>query len=217
MAHPKPISKEDCLRAMKHTRSVKAAARYLNCSYQHLKPFMKAYKDEATGISLFDLHKNQCGKGIPKFMSHTPFGRKMPAIEDIVNGKEDPSSFSPDKLKFKLVEGGYLIEQCYWCGFDEKREADGKIPLIMFFKDTNKHNYRDGNCQLSCYNCYFLRLGNVFTERDMESLEGHQTIYKTTEMVDFQLDDYQQKRLKELGLWDGKVEDDPYSLVSRKK
>jgi len=216
MAFPKPISKEDCLRAMKHTRSVKAAARYLNCSYQHLKPFMKAYKDEATGQSLFDLHKNQSGKGIPKFMSNTPFGRKMPAIEDIVNGKEDPASFTPEKLKFKLIEGGYLVEQCYWCGFDEKREMDGKIPLIMFFKDGNKHNYRDSNCQLSCYNCYFLRLGNVFTERDMESLEGHQTVYKTTEMVDFQIDDYQQRRLKELGLWDGKVEDDPYSLVSRK-
>ena len=141
----------------------------------------------------------------------------MPAIEDIVNGKEDPSSFSPEKLKFRLIEGGYMIEQCYWCGFDEKREMDGKIPLIMFFKDGNKHNYRDGNCQLSCYNCYFLRLGNVFTERDMESMEGHQTVYKTTEMVDFQLDDYQTKRLKELGLWDGKVEDDPYSLVSRKR
>jgi hypothetical protein len=216
MAFPKPISKEDCLRAMKHTRSVKAAARYLNCSYQHLKPFMKAYKDEATGQSLFDLHKNQSGKGIPKFMSNTPFGRKLPAIEDIVNGKEDPASFSPEKLKFRLVEGGYMIEQCYWCGYDEKREMDGKIPLIMFFKDGNKHNYRDANCPLSCYNCYFLRLGNVFTERDMESLEGHQTVYKTTEMVDFQIDDYQQKRLKELGLWDGKVEDDPYSLVSRK-
>jgi len=27
----------------------------------------------------------------------------------------------------------------------------------------------------------------------------------------------EQKRLKELGLWDGKVDDDPYSLVSRKK
>ena len=79
---------------------------------------------------------------------------------------------------------------------DEQREMDGKIPLIMFFKDGNKHNYRDNDCQLSCYNCYFLRLGNVFTERDMESLEGHQTVYKTTEMVDFQLDDYQQKRLK---------------------
>ena len=197
MAIPKPISKEDVLRAMKQTRSIKAAARYLNCSYQHLKPFMKAYKDEETGISLFDLHKNQCGKGIPKFMSHTPFGRKMPAIEDVVNGKEDASSFTPEKLKFKLIEGGYLIEQCYWCGFDDKRELDGKTPLIMFFKDTNKHNYRDGNCQLSCYNCYFLRLGNVFNDKDIESLEGHQTVYKTSEMVDFQLDDYQKERLEE--------------------
>jgi len=217
MAKPKPISKEDVLRAMKQTRSIKAAARYLNCSYQHLKPFMKAYKDEETGLSLFDLHKNQSGKGIPKFMSHTPFGRKMPAIEDIVNGRADASSFTPEKLKIKLIEGGYLIEQCYWCGFDERRELDGKTPLIMFFKDTNKHNYRDGNCQLSCYNCYFLRLGNVFNDKDIESLEGHQTVYKTSEAVDFQLDDYQKKRLDELGLWDKKVDDDPYSLVSRKK
>ena len=80
-------------------------------------------------------------------MSHTPFGKKLPAIEDIVNGIEDPSSFSPEKLKFRLIEGGYMVEQCYWCGFDEKREMDGKIPLIMFFKDGNKHNYRDGNFQ----------------------------------------------------------------------
>jgi hypothetical protein len=217
MAKPKPISKDDCLRAMKQTRSVKAAARYLNCSYQHLKPFMKAYKDEETGLSLFDLHKNQCGKGIPKFMSHTPFGKKLPAIEDIVNGRADTSSFTPEKLKFKLIEAGYMVEECYWCGFSEKREMDGKIPLIMFFKDGHRNNYQDGNCQLSCYNCYFLRLGNVFTDRDMESLEGHQTVYKTTEMIDFQLDEYQKKRLDELGLWDKKVEEDPYSLVSRKK
>jgi hypothetical protein len=216
MALAKPISKEECLRAMKHTRSVQAAARYLGCSYQHLKPIMKAYKDVETGKSLFELHKNQSGKGIPKFMSHTPFGRKMPAIEDIINGKEDPSSFTPDKLKFKLVESGYMVEQCYWCSYNEKREIDGKIPLIMFFKDGNKHNYRDNNCQLSCYNCYFLRISNVFTERDMESMEGHTTVYKTTERVDFQLDDYQQRRLKELGLYDSKVDGDPYSLVSRK-
>lgn len=217
MAHPKPISKEDCLRAMKQTRSIKAAARYLNCSYQHLKPFMKAYKDDETGVSLFDMHKNQSGKGIPKFMSNAPFGRKHPAIEDVVNGNADASSFTPDKLKFKLIEGGHMIEQCYWCSYDDRRDVDGKTPLIMFFKDGNKHNFRDGNCQLSCYNCYFLRLGNVFTERDMESLEGHQTVYKTTEMVDFQMDEYQKRKLQELGLWETKVEDDPYSLVSRKK
>jgi hypothetical protein len=50
----------------------------------------------------------------------------------------------------------------------------------------------------------------------MESLEGHQTVYKTTEMIDFQMDDYQKRKLQELGLWETKVEDDPYSLVSRK-
>ena len=215
MAIAKPISKEDCLRAMKQTRSIKAAARYLNCSYQHLKPFMKAYKDDETGVSLFDLHKNQCGKGIPKFISDA--SKKHPAIEDIVNGRADANSFTPEKLKFKMVEAGYMIEQCYWCAYDDRRESDGKTPLIMFFKDGNKHNYRDGNCQLSCYNCYFIRLGNVFNERDIESLEGHQTVYKTSEMVDFQVDEYQKKILDEIGGWKPKVEDDPYSLVSRRK
>jgi hypothetical protein len=62
-----------------------------------------------------------------------------------------------------------------------------------------------------------MRLGNVFTERDIQSLEGHQVTYKTSEMVDFQVDEYQKKKLEELGLWDVKVEDDPYALVSRKK
>ena len=79
MPQPKPISKEMCLAAMAKTKSVRAAARYLNCSYQHLKPYMKSYKDETTGKSLFELHKNQSGKGIPKFISHTPFGRKDPS------------------------------------------------------------------------------------------------------------------------------------------
>jgi hypothetical protein len=51
----------------------------------------------------------------------------------------------------------------------------------------------------------------------MESLEGHQTVYKTSEMIDFQIDDYQKKILDEIGGWKSKVEDDPYSLVSRKK
>ena len=167
MAKPKPISKEDCLRAMKQTRSVKAAARYLNCSYQHLKPFMKAYKDEETGISLFDLHKNQCGKGIPKFLNNSNFGKIAP-VEDIVNGRVDASSFNPEKLKFKLVEAGYMVEQCYYCGFNEKRNIDGKIPLLTVFLNKHKYDFTNGNAQLCCYNCYFLNIGNVFTDKDIE-------------------------------------------------
>jgi hypothetical protein len=219
MAKPKHITKEQCIVAMKQTRSVRAAARYLNCSYQHLKPFMKAYKDEETGLSLFELHKNQSGKGIPKFLikDQAHFATKFPAMEEIVNGKVDASSFNPEKLKFKLVEAGYMIEQCYYCGFNEKRNVDGKIPLIMVFLNKHRYDFTNGNAQLCCYNCYFLQVGNVFTERDLDKLESHQTVYKTSEMVNFQVDEYTKKRLEELGGFDAKVDDDPYSLVSRKK
>ena len=215
MAHPKPISKEQCIAAMKHTRSVRAAARYLNCSYQHLKPFMKAYKDEETGLSLFDLHKNQSGKGIPKFITHNNFDQIAP-IEDIMNGVIDASSFNTDKIKFKMIEAGFLLEQCYYCGFEERRDIDGKTPLLMTFLNNHKQDYTNGNAQLCCYNCYFLNIGNVFTDKDIESIEGH-AVYNTTNAVDFQVDEYTAKRLAELGGFDAKVTDNPYDLVSRKK
>jgi hypothetical protein len=215
MAKPKPISKEQCLAAMKTTRSVRAAARYLNCSYQHLKPFMKAYKDEETGVSLFELHKNQSGKGIPKFLTHSHFGKIAP-IEEIVNGIVDASSFNPDKVRWKLIESGYIIEQCYYCGYSEKRIVDGKIPLLMVFLNSNKYDYTNGNAQLCCYNCHFLNIGNVFTEKDIEALEGHGA-YGTSNAVEFQVDNYTKKRLEELGGFEAKVSDDPYDLVSRKK
>ena len=63
----------------------------------------------------------------------------------------------------------------------------------------------------------FLFIGSVFTEKDLEKIEDHDSISKTTDAVDFQLDDYHKKRLNELGSYDKKVDDDPYSLVSRKK
>ena len=206
-----------CLAAMSKTKSVKAAARYLNCSYHHLKKFMKAYKDEATGLSLFDSHKNQCGKGIPKFISHTPFGRKDPAIHDIVNGVVDASHFSPEKLKYRMLEAGILMEECYNCHHSERRVIDGKMPLLMHFKDGNKSHYGLNNVQLLCYNCYFLFVGSIFTDKDIEQIEDHVPLSKTTEAVNFELDEYHMEKLRELGLYDTKVDDDPYSLVSRKK
>jgi hypothetical protein len=217
MPKAKPISKEMCLAAMTQTKSVKAAARYLNCSYQHLKPYMKAYIDVETGVSLFDMHKNQCGKGVPKFMSHTPFGRKDPAIHRIMNGEVDASHFSPEKLKYRMLEAGILQEECYNCGHHESRIIDGKMPLLMHFKDGNKNHYGLDNVQLLCYNCYFLFVGSVFTDKDIQQIEDHVPLSKTTDAVNFELDEYHMKKLEELGLYDGKVEDDPYALVSRKK
>ena len=213
MPAAKPISKDMCLTAMDKTKSVKAAARYLNCSYHHLKCYMKLYVDEETGKTLFDKHKNQQGKGIPKFLRASG---KEPALMDIIEGKINPASFSPDKLKYRLTTEGYLEECCGNCGFTEHRVTDHKVPLILHFKDKNKLNYNLNNIEFLCYNCYFLFIGEVFSERDIKKLEDNKSVTKTTDAVDMQLDDYHLQRLKELGL-DGENptdDDDPYNLVS---
>lgn len=216
MPKAKHLSKEQVLDAMSKTKSVKAAARYLNCSYQHLKPYMKLYKDDETGETLFDVHKNQSGKGIPKFITHSNLNRKEPAIIDIVEGRVDPSHWNPDKLRYRMIEAGLLEEQCYDCGFNERRVTDYKMPLIMHFKDGNTNHYNLGNVQLLCYNCYFLYYGQVFSEREIEKFEGHGSVTMKTEEEKMQLDDYQVKMLRELGLHSGDDTDDPYSLVSYK-
>ena len=213
MPAAKPISKDMCLTAMDKTKSVKAAARYLNCSYHHLKRYMKLYVDEETGKTLFDKHKNQQGKGIPKFLRASG---KEPALIDIIEGKINPASFSPNKLKYRLTTEGYLEECCGNCGFTEHRVTDHKVPLILHFKDKNKLNYNLTNIEFLCYNCYFLFIGEVFSERDIKKLEDNKSVTKTTDAVDMQLDDYHLQRLKELGL-DGENpidDDDPYNLVS---
>ena len=68
MPKAKHLGKEMVLAAMAKTRSNRSAARYLNVSYQHYKKWAKFYKDDATGKTLFELHFNQSGKGIPKFL-----------------------------------------------------------------------------------------------------------------------------------------------------
>jgi hypothetical protein len=210
----KHFSKEVIINAMDKSKSVRGAARYLNCSYQHLKKWMKFYVDESTGKTLFELHKNQSGKGIPKFLSHTPFGRKDPAILDIINGVVDPSNFNPQKIKFRMIEGGYLKEECYKCGFHERRVLDYKMPLLMNFKNGNKQNYTLENVEMLCYNCYYLTVGELFTGKQIEGIEDHKPINNA--YVDWDVDEYTLERFKELGLYEPKpLNDDPYDLVSK--
>jgi hypothetical protein len=197
MPKAKHLSKDQVIMAMNKTKSVRAAARYLNVSYQHLKKWMKLYKDE-NGNTLFESHKNQAGKGIPKFLSSTPFGKKDPALLDIIEGRIDPAHFSPQKIKYRMIQEGYLKEECSNCGFHERRVSDYKIPLILHFKDKNKQHYRLENLEMLCYNCYYLLVGEVFNNKQIEGLEDHKPVNES--QVDWELDDYTLQRLKELGL-----------------
>jgi len=207
----KPLSKQQIVAAMGVTLSNLAAARYLHVSYQHYKKWAKLYTDVETGKSLLELHKNQCGKGIPKFIKS---GGKEPAILDIIEGKVSTAHFTPAKIKYKLIEEGYLLEECAICGFSERRVLDFKIPLLMHFKDGNKTNYSPSNLELLCYNDYFLTVGNVFTDVDEKQIESAQDLYNTTDKVEWEVDEYHLQRLRELGLEDD-TEDDTNQYISR--
>jgi hypothetical protein len=213
MPDPKPLSKEDILRAMNVTQSNRAAARYLHVSYIHYKKWAKNYDATEEGYpNLFEQHKNQAGKGIPKFLrANGP----EPALLDIIEGRVDASSFNPDKLKYRLITEGYLAEECAVCGFHERRVSDYKIPLLLNFKDNNKKNWNKDNIELLCYNHYFLQVGDIFSDKQIKGIEDHVPTYQSD--VEWELDDYQRQRLEELGLIDKPKDDnDPYSLVARK-
>ncbi len=204
MPKAKPLSKEQIVAAQAKTKSNMAAARYLHVSYQHYKRYAKLYK-------LFANHKNQSGKGIPKFLKGP---KKMPHMLEIIEGRIAASSFDPNKLKYALIEQGYLLEECAICEFKERRVLDYKIPLLLHFQDGNSNNYSLDNVKLLCYNHYFLTVGDIFNAKDVKQIESKQEHFGTSEKVEWEVDDYHLQRLKELGL-DGNDEDNTNQYISR--
>lgn len=207
------LTKEQILLAMRMTKSNKAAARYLGVSYMLYKKWAKFYHEFEGGRSLFDTHKNQSGKGIPKHMVASK--RNKWAIEDVMNGVISSTHFSPTVLKNRLIQEGYLKEECSICGMHERRLSDYKMPLILNFKDGNAKHYHQDNIRLLCYNCYFMNVDDVFNEKDLYQLETHISVFRTTDAVDLELDDYQKQRLAELGLYEPPKPDDGSEYISK--
>ena len=194
---PKPLLKSDIERAMAMTKSNRAAARYLHCSYIHYKKWAKNFTDD-NGITLFDKHKNQSGKGISKFLSNKG---KEPALKDIIEGRVSIDSYTPEKLKNRLIQESYLQECCNKCQFQERRVSDYKVPLILNFKDGNKKNWTIENLELLCYNHYFLYVGNIFTNKQIQHIEDYNPSTFQSK-VDWEMDDHFKEHLQQLGIVD---------------
>jgi hypothetical protein len=206
----KPLTKEDILRAMAMTKSNLAAARYLHCSKNHYKMYAKLYKDE-NGVTLWDKHLNQSGKGIPKFLNNS---KKEPALKDIIEGRVPMTNYKPEKVRSRLVKEGYLKEECYICGFHERRVSDYKMPLVLDFIDKNKTNYNKDNIRLLCYNCYYLHITDLFTDKQIIGMEDYVPVNESA--VDWELDEYTEARLKELGLYSPPpLQDDGAEFISK--
>jgi hypothetical protein len=201
----KPLLKSDIERAMRMTKSNRSASRYLHVSYIHFKKWAKHYKVDENDLNsptLFDSHKNQSGKGIPKFLSNKG---KEPALKDVIEGRVPIDSYTPEKLKNRLVYEGYIEECCVKCQFAERRVLDYKIPLILNFKDGNKKNWSLDNLELLCYNHYFLYVGNIFTDKQIQHLEDYNPSTFQSKS-DWELDDYYREHLQQLGIIDQDIE-----------
>jgi hypothetical protein len=183
MPAAKPLSKDDILRAMRFTKSNRAAAKYLGCSYQHYKPYAKLHKDEETGLTLFETHLNQCGKGIPKFL---PNRRKEPNVKNIIETGTGWESFTPEKIKARLIA--------------ESRVTDYKIPLLLNFKDGNKNNYLLENLELLCYNDYFLLVADPLTPDQVRHIEDNTQVLAVAH--DWDMDESHMENMRALGLLD---------------
>ena len=146
-AELKPILRSEIEEAQRNTNSNHAAARWLNTSYQRYRKYAKLY-------GIFDQHTNSSGVGIDKGWSKNP---KSIALRDILAGKHP--TYSPAKLKNRLPARKKLNKECNLCKFNEERITDKQVPLMLNFKDGNRHNYTLENSELLCYNCMFLTSG----------------------------------------------------------
>lgn len=202
---PKPLTRQVIEQAVRLTGSNRAAARYLGVSYPHYKRYASLYTDEKTGKNLYELHLNRGGKGIRKF-AVSEYSKKHkgkePVILDIINGRVPSTHFNPQKVKYQLIRMGMLKCECAICGFHEKRMLDGKMPLILHHKDGDKNNWHLDNLEFRCYNCTFLN-GGVdcpISEDFVEKVEDALDRNGRKDRDIFELDDYQQTYLRELGL-----------------
>ena len=80
---PLNLLKSNIIYGMANSKSNMEAARFLRISYPTYKKYAKMYKDDATGQSLFEMHKNQQGIGVAK-----PYNVKKGkySMEDILEG-----------------------------------------------------------------------------------------------------------------------------------
>ncbi len=194
---PKRDLTEATLRnAIRHTQSNLQAARYLNVTLETYRKYAKMYVDQETGKNLYELHKNDTGKGIKKIKWHKDIS--VERINEIVTG-DSYRAVNQQKLKDRLTYEGLLRLECYKCGHNQKRIIDYKQPLILSFKDGNKHNWKVENLEMLCYNCYFLFVGNLYSDKQLRTLEdAHAPLVK--EEPDWDIDDNFLAHFQDLGL-----------------
>ena len=133
--------------AIENTKSQSEASRWVGVSYNTYKKYAKIY-------GLWEEHKNQSGLGIKK-----GWGSYKIPLESIFNGTYRSTYYTKTRFKKRLIEEGYLYEECSICGWNEQRISDEKICLNLDYADGNHDNKNKENLRLLCPNCYLSNNG----------------------------------------------------------
>ena len=154
----KGITEGDIRYAMSNSMSNAQAARFLKMSVSAYRKYASSIVDSPTGKNLYELHKNSTGVGIRRNITPV-FGKGLHDINDILAGKYP--NYPVKKLHKRLLKELVFSEECASCGFNEERDSDYKVPLLLHFKDGNKTNHMVDNLEFLCYNCYFLKVPDI--------------------------------------------------------
>jgi len=100
---PRVLSEAVIRNAMKATQSNFQAARYLNMTIDTYRKYAKLYIDKETGKTLYDLHKNNTGKGIKKISWKNEIS--VQKLEEIL-GRDNYRAVDAQQLKNRLVYEG---------------------------------------------------------------------------------------------------------------
>ena len=155
------------------------------------------YIDRETEKTLYDLHKNATGKGVRRVNWKDQIS--VEKINEIMSS-ESYRAINQTKLKNRLMYEGILRMECYKCGHSEKRVVDYKQPLILNFIDSNKHNWKVENLRMLCFNCYYLYVGNLFSEKQIKRLEDANAPSLKKEEIDWEIDNNFLQHFKDIGL-----------------
>jgi|TARA_B100000073_G_scaffold214893_1_gene178655 hypothetical protein len=137
------LTKNRILDSQSNTKSAAEAARWLGVSYPTYKKWAKYY-------DVFEQHKNQKGVGVKKGWA----SYKIPLEKFFEGEKNLPSNYSLKTLKKRLIEEGYMQEECSNCGYNEKNLLTEKVCLNLDFVDGNSKNMKFENLRLLCPNCH---------------------------------------------------------------
>ena len=155
------LPESDIRYAMENTKSNAEAARFMKVSFTTWKKYAKMYVDRETGKTLYDLHTNQAGQGIPKDTCRSANSSPY-TLDALLEGKHP--KYPTWKLRNRLLALGVFKEECQCCGYAERRITDDTVPLLLDHMDGDKTNHRIENLQMLCLNCFYQQSGNPFNE-----------------------------------------------------